>query len=195
MRSLSHMYVSSAWVVHCVCICIVFIVYLFVILPHKVVQWNAHCSHLMLRAEKKSIYIFFLYWSVLYSILDPLPAVQADGDDVVCWTHTHTHTHTEYSSSLVPINKRWTVISMFTELWLAAHIGSDSTCDITVWCVCKALFRPGINIHPEGSDHKWSALTTGENMRMAPMARWRRVWDPITQRWSKQTLWNCHSKL
>ena len=156
-----------------------------------------HIVVILCYAQKKNLYIYFFYIGVYYIVYwTPCRRSRLMAMTLCAGhTHTHTHTHTEYSSSLVPINKRWTVISMFTELWLAAHIGSDSTCDITVWCVCKALFRPGINIHPEGSDHKWSALTTGENMRMAPMARWRRVWDPITQRWSKQTLWNCHSKL
>lgn len=48
----------------------------------------------------------------------------------------------------------------------------------TIWSYIQALFRPGINIHPKGSDHKWSALTTGES---DTKTHWRCVWEPITQ--------------
>lgn len=40
-----------------------------------------------------------------------------------------------------------------------------------------ALFRPGINICPEWSDHQWTAVSTGGN---APKMLWGSIWEPTT---------------
>ena len=52
--------------------------------------------------------------------------------------------------------------------WVAVGEGAGNRLEM----YSMALFRPGINMHPEWSDHKWTALSTGVN---ALKTHWGRI--------------------